>query len=242
MKRRGFTLVETLIAISIGIVVSLAVFRTYELLLRLGASTSQSYLLSQEAGSAIAQIRHDLTETSLASIFLNKDGTEFSLASPRVKGEVQWSPEGVVSWETNVFYTLAKDQDNTGKLMRWESPRGADKHRVPLPFHQVHPATPKAAKMLVQNLLLPGKAVSLQNGEVSDDPGLDNAVLGFVRRDNQGRRTLSKINPTRQSDAQSPGWSAGSTGLVEVSLRVLEEGIKGKNSYLDVRFTVKPEN
>jgi prepilin-type N-terminal cleavage/methylation domain-containing protein len=241
MRSRAATLVELMVAMAIACVLSVVVYRGYQLAIYMGGTSSESYLLSQEMATAVTRMRQDLTETSLVSIAVGDSGTSFSLASPRdLGGQVSWSEHGVVQWESNIFYSLESVEGNTGKLTRWTAPRETADKRIPLPFPGAHPQDSTGRKTVVSSLLRPGLVVS-ERGEVTEDAKARNALLDFVRRDGS-QRTLSSINPTSRSDYQRRDWSLGTTGLVEVSLRILEEEGRSRNSYLEVEFVVRPEN
>lgn len=243
MKRAGFTLIETLIAMMVFLLIGSVVYKAYYVLRQVGSGTSESYTLSSEVGVAVSQLRKELSETSLSSIFVSKEGDKFSFASPRNQnGEIQVHPEGSLRWERDIFYTLESSGDgNTAQLVRWSGSRTNEALRLPFPYQQDHPDPSPEKKTLVQHLLRPGREVS-QVGEVSKEAKALNQVVQFVRRDKDGHRVLSSINPTSRSDRQKRGWSRGSTRLLEVNLRVLEELTSSKNSYIEVRFSVCPEN
>ena len=181
------------------------------------------------------------------------------------------SPMGTPAWRNHVYYSLLppeapgpNGQAGRSRLVRWEdsgpAPSGgaaptAGAFKVPmlpvatttLPSAGASGSSTLAGggyRVLSQALQAPGQAIygadaSGRNTPIAPATPYGGFELAFVRGDG----TTTHTPPGRRSDSEdSASWSQGTTGLVEVTLKLVEYGADGKANLLPVTFRVAPRN
>lgn len=217
--KRGYSLVEILLASTMALVVLAAVVSVYLSGLGIQRAARESYYISQNASLALTQISSDFQMTALHSVKVWPDGV--SMLSPVDMGSnkgFELTPFGGPAWKKSVHYKIQRATDKTSDLVRWETPV-ADPL---LPPSIANPGLPDAGgRALLNGLLSPGQAIKPRSDgvyELAPDKDSEGGFqVKFVRNDG----TFSTDNPAAFSDHERPHWTAGNTNLIEVRLTVL---------------------
>lgn len=246
---RGFSLVEVLIASAMALMVLGVIIRIFFFGRDVEREARSSYLIRQDADIAFRQIQEELRATHLASIRVADDDNGFSMVSPyqnnTLKG-LEITNFGVAKWKSWVHFTVSDETENTGALIRWESPFPEDEP-LGLPSSKQPSEVGSDKWSLLTGVVRPGKGAIVSSGaeklkelgDVSDGGGLQ---LRFVRRVN-GLDELSRFNPAQKSDLDDSSWSHGTTDLVECRLQVADVSSEsGKLSLYTLNFRVAPRN
>lgn len=252
-RSRAATLVELMVYMAVAALVMTAVLSLFRYARRGAASASSGFALGQDAARALLVLRRDLQETSLSSIryYPKADSTNSMLvmASARDdKNTLHMTQYGVLQWCGYVGYAvLPNGEQGLSKLVRWQVTNNfVDRNPTP-PTDML--AVPASARTVVPNLVSPGFQISADAGvphlaaAATPAAAAGGFVVGFVRRDSTGNETLSASNPNQITDTQQAGWSAGTTGLVDVEVTVAESNMNtGKLSYVQLPLRVAPRN
>lgn len=251
-RRRGYSLIELLVAMAMALVVAGALLRVFWFARSTELDVRSSYLIRQDADVVFRRIQDDLRLTHLASLRVADDDQGFSMISPLNQADLSTfavTPYGTAGWKSWVHYTVSATGANTGNLVRWELPCPTGTvDGIP---STVNPSEPRGdfVESLLSEVLLPGSGVLPPGGNqqfstlgaVEGDRG-GGLQLRFVRRE-AGVEVLSSTNPVQSSDALQAGWSAGTTGLVQCVLRVADTSTEsGRLSLYQVSFRVAPRN
>lgn len=246
--KRGYTLIELLIAMALAIVVGIAVVRVYWFGRDVEREARESYLIRQDADVAFRQLQTELRLSHLASIRPHSDDNGWGMASPLEDGFEKDSFEvgeyGVARWKSWVHFAAVPLDENVGTLVRWEVPYQKDA-TLPLPPTNLDSQPSGKQWTLLTNVVLPGRGPVddpqglKQLGSVAEGGGLQ---IRFLRRES-GNEVLSKTNPALQSDDTQDGWTAGNTEIVDLKLQVGDiSDESGKLSLYTLSLRIKPRN
>jgi prepilin-type N-terminal cleavage/methylation domain-containing protein len=248
MTRRGFTLIEIIIASALSLIVLGAVIRVYWFGRNVERDARSSYLIREDADVAFRQLQSELRLTHLASVRGHSDDNGWGMASPLEGGydnkTFELTQYGMAKWKSWVHFTAVPLNDHVGTLVRWEVDYKANTN-LPLPPESLdsEPASPKWT--VLSNVVLPGRGPTNDSqglkvmGNVTGGGGLQ---MRFLRREN-GEEVLSKTNPSEKSDSSASGWTAGSTEILDLKLQVGDHsGESGKLSVYSLHLRVKPRN
>jgi hypothetical protein len=209
-------------------------------------SSYSSYMVSGSTDSAIADLRKDLEQTSLASIQTypndantsEKPGACFvsALSDSMLDDNAYSSPR----WHKHAYYTLTGNRGEvSGTLIRWD--KVIDDASIDL-MPQIPPVLPSTmgakGSGFLNHCLLPGANVKMLGslGNYTADK-FGGFRLQFLTYDgtNWG---LTSTNPTQSSGAAKD--ASKNTKLVEVELKVLQTGSIDKADYYAIKFHVRP--
>lgn len=248
LKVRGMTLIELVIYIAMAAVVAIVAGSLFVLARNTTESTNSNYFLSADTETAVAWLRRDLQQCSLASIQSfpgegkGTPGASFcsALQSEDVK-RIDANDSGHPNWHNHVYYTLVGTDKTTGKLVRWSQPTSADAFQfptlAPLQPTAVVSATSRAihTRVLMPNQELYG--VGNPDGKIDGHGGFH---LQFVRQsENDGSETLSDTNPSAP-ELLKKGDFRSNTRLVQLELKFFTSSSTGKPSFYSLRFRVCP--
>lgn len=187
MKRRGFTLVELLIATIIGGLVMTMAISLYVLTLRRESTDVGLFQLESEVALVVDVMRADFRETNLGSVKLDEDGVSFASANPLGElSNMQVSRFGAPQWQKQVYYTLLPTVATPGlsQLMRYEAAGGA----IPAPWQGAFPSDGKNNRVITSAMLSKGYHFE-NNAEgrlrlTSDQKSPGGLSVHFVDKDN----------------------------------------------------------
>lgn len=249
--RRGFTLIEVVVAAALALVIGLMVASLFQMVQHMSTSASTAYLVSRDVQEGVRQLRHDLMDTALATVRPtlpadNKGARPgVSMASARDdSGRLILADGAAPRWQRWVLYSLQAESGSlTGDLVRWEKP-------APMLLPQVCPVAPDsfAGTSVRQRVVIRGVAapnVILDGVGTGGSIGTDangGFAVEFLRLDGRGASyATSPWNPAQVTTGQAKGLDfTGNTRLVQVRLQVYEVSGNGKPSYLDLVFRVTP--
>lgn len=249
----GYTLVEVLIASVLALMVLVVLIRMLWFAWDLDREVSSSYLVRADAEVAFRQIQDDLRLTHLSALRVASNDAGFSCPSP-LKGadrsSFELTPFGVCRWKSWVHYTVLPRGNYVGNLVRWEA-------EYPKDAHEPMPSTFKATDVrdevkasLLTDVVQPGiglvprptSAKWEELGPVSAADGGGGLRVRFVRYEN-GKEVLTTVNPALEDDETKPGWSKGTTSLVDCRLQVADKASEsGRWSVYTMAFRVSPRN
>jgi hypothetical protein len=245
---QGVSLLETLLSAAIGLLVLGVVYQLLYMSRVASSTAQQSYLTGQDTASSFRALQRELTDTSLASIVVRQSAQQLpclSFLSAQQEGGTRLGADGAPVWLKVVHYQLERrpGQTDVGTLIRYEQPLPAT---WTMPFPQPARLQPSGSgHEAILNVLLPGRDVRASpanrgRATVESDPAaLGGFVVRFLRR--EPGEVLSDVNPAHQSDRQVPGWTRGSTGLVQVQLGLLErDGSTGQLGFVEFRLRIRP--
>lgn len=248
-SKGGFTLIEISVASVMAVLVFGVILRIFWFARKVEREARSSYLVREDVDVAFRNLQEELRMTHLASIRVGSDKSSFSMASPIKNNELasfELTPFGVAKWKSWAHFTIQGGDDNTGELVRWEA-AVPEETTLPNPS-KLDPTNPVGSKWsVVKGVVKPGRGVvtgsdaerTAQLGDVPDNSGLQ---LRFVRYEN-GAEMLSTVNPAQNHDGNQPGWSQGTTRLVDCRLQVGDiSSESGKLSLYTLNFRVKPRN
>lgn len=248
-NRAGYTLIEIMIASAMALLVLGALIRIFWFGRNVEREARSSYLIRQDVDVAFRNLQDELRLTHLAGIRVASDNSSFSMPTPIENNDFQTfelTDYAVAGWKKWAHFTVTGDNENTGTLVRWEAPFPAQTNLgVPSSLDPTQVGDKKWA--LLKGVVKPGRgAVPGKDAErlpkldaMPDNSGLQ---LRFLRYEN-GRELLSTTNPAQSDDAKQPGWSRGTTQLVDCRLQVADESTEsGKLSLYTLQFRVKPRN
>lgn len=247
-RRRGFTLVEIIVASSMALVIGLTIASLFRMVQSMSLATGTAYLVSRDVQEGVRQLRRDLMETALATVrpshpAVNRGSAPgVSMASARDdSGRLILGEAAAPRWQRWVVYTLQVETGAlTGNLVRYEKP-------APMLLPQVAPDALSGSAgtdrvvirgVAAPNVTLPGVGTEGSIGTDADG-GFD---VEFLRLEGRGASyTTSPWNPAQVTTGQAKGLDfTGNTRLVQVRLQVYEVSGTGKPSYLDLVFRVTP--
>lgn len=246
MKRRGFTLIELLIASFIGLIVVSGVIALYTATATDVDRAESSYGLEQALVTSVKPLMADLRYTTLASVSVYPQsnqvedvGLSFLSAAPAGEfDKVEISRFGTPKWQKHVFYTLRSDTGKQGesRLVRYEQAMSPEAFQLVSshPPYQVQQDDP-SERVVGRRLLSPGWVTKASRDGVVRLAQEENAPGGFTVSFLQQDGTSSKKNPTQNDPDKS-------TGVLLVSLTILDESELGKISSLPFEFRVAPRN
>jgi prepilin-type N-terminal cleavage/methylation domain-containing protein len=247
MSRRGFTLIEVLIASFIGLLVLGGVLALFSATAKDVDRAEASYGLEDLLVTAIKPLQTDLRYTTLASVASypqdnsSTSGQGVSLVSADPLGEMgklQISRFGTPAWQKHVFYTLVSDTSKTGEshLVRYEQalPKGdfvlVSSH---LPYDL---PTTNTERIIAKQVLKSGYSLKPKaGGDVTlaqDKSSKGGFQVQFLQTDG----TTTSVNPTANDDPTK------TTGVLVVNLTLIETSDLGKVSALPFEFRVAPRN
>lgn len=251
-RKRAVSLIELLIYTMVAFLIATTALYIFSYARKTSTAASSGFNISQDVVSAIRRLRRDLQESSLQSIryFSTGSSPQLVMASAHDdSGQFQISRYGVPQWSRYVCYALLPDTKNIGltSLIRFEVSNKFSDHcpapaaealKIPAKFSAVAPS------VMAAHFSLGARADGMQEGQLkSSDPDAGGLHVRFIRRDNNGNETSSPLNPNQNDDTRQPGWSAGSTGLVEVHIQVAEiNGATGKWSVIDLPIRAAPRH
>lgn len=252
LARRGYSLIELLVAMAMALVVTSALLRVFWFARSTELDVRDSYLIRQDADIAFRRLQDDLRLTHLASLRVADGDQGISMISPLTNGDLSsfaLTPYGTAQWKSWVHYTVNATGDNIGNLVRWELPvPSGTADGIPSTADPSKP-TGSAQQSVLTGVLLPGSGVikpTSPGGSPTLGPatgtGSGGLTLRFVRREN-GADVLSPTNPVQASDASQAGWSQGTTGLVQCVLQVGHVSDEsGRLNIYQISFRVSPRN
>ena len=246
MMRKGFTLIEILIYAALSVLALMLVFALYSIARQTQQSSYSSFLVGGRIETALVNLRRDLEQTALATIQVypnDQNPTEqpgLSFVSALSNEQLDVNAYGVPRWDHHVFYTLAPEAGkSTSNLLRWEQPiDAASLDLLPQTTAAIPSALQQAGRGFLPYLLKPDTKVE----GLSDIGSFAGDKFGgfrvqFVTYDGTNWGTTSN-NPTSNSHAASNAKL--NTRLLEVELKVLQSGDKGKPDFYTIRFRVRP--
>jgi type II secretory pathway pseudopilin PulG len=239
--RCGATLIELLVYMGIASVILTTILMLFRSSGRSYDKAAQSYILTEEALSGYRTIQTDLRETSLGSLTVTDSGfSMISARNPKAPDTFAISPYGVPQWQSYLVYRFEpepKKKDRYTLVREMNVPVKAP--ILPLPFSDKRPMQSQAAKVVIRDLLPPGKAV--QKGRrgfevIEDSESHGGAQLSFLRRGSKGELKPSSTHP-------SQGDPLGNTGMVKLELRFLGYSEEtGHLNYAELHLHVTPRN
>jgi type II secretory pathway pseudopilin PulG len=231
VKRKGFTLIETIVYMFLAVLLLALVAAFFKISRRQYEATSSSYLIGQEASTAIQWLKRDLQETALSTVRITRDGTKnagmpsmsfIAAGSDKDQRSFEVSPYGTPAWNRHVFYSLNQD----GVLNRWVRPLSAadlesPKRFLPLPSSAdpSDEAGGELRKVLLREVMVPDQEIKI-DGKDASFPKMGKwggFKPGFVVYDKDGKDHLTLRNPSQISEDMATD-SGG-------SLETLEEGV-----------------
>lgn len=248
--RRGFTLIEVIVASAIALVVALLVASLFQMVQHMSTATSTAYLVARDVQEGVRQLRHDLMDTALATVRptlpADNKGTSagVSMASARDEaGRLVLADGAAPRWQRWVLYTLQVESGSlTGNLVRWERP-------APMLLPQICPVGPgtfagaATQRVVIRGVAAPNVALTgVGPGGSIGTSANGGFTVEFLRLDGRGASySTSPWNPAQVTTGQAKGLDfTGNTRLVQVRLQVYEVSGNGKPSYLDLVFRVTP--
>ena len=246
MKRRGFTLIEILLACFIGLIVVSGVITLYTATVTDVDRAESSYGLEQALVTSVKPLIADLRFTTLASVAVYPQSSEskevgLSLLSAAPIGDfdkLEISRFGTPNWQKHVFYTLLSETGKEGesRLIRYEqamSPEAFQLVSSHPPFQ--YPQKDPSERVVGRRLLSPGWVTKAGRdgivGLAQEESSPGGFSVSFLQQDG----TTTKMNPT-QNDSDK------SSGVLVVQLTILEDSELGKLSSLPFEFRVAPRN
>ena len=241
MKKRAFTLLEIVMYTGLVLLAFLAISELYSLARRTQDSSNSSILISGPAEVALANLRHELEQTALASVvaYPNPDspneapGVAFASA---LNSKLDVNAYGVPRWNHHAFYTLVSS-GTTSKLVRWDQPFAKLDFLPQLPTALPSVQTNKGRTVL-DHLVSPNSAVL----GLLDQPNYKADAFGgfrvqFITRagGEGGPQALTSVNPSKNQS-----HAADVTRLLEVELKVCQRSTMGKPDFYVIRFHVAP--
>jgi hypothetical protein len=241
MKRRAFTILEITMYTALVLVAFLAISGLYTLARRSQDSSNSSILISGPAEVALANLRHELEQTALASVVAYPNpnspneapGVAFASA---LNGKMDVNAYGVPRWNHHVFYTLVSSGD-LGKLVRWDQPFATMDFLPQLPTAMPSSQATKPRTVL-DHLVSPNAAVLglLDKPDYKAD-GFGGLRVQFITRTGGegGPQALTSVNPSKNQ-----ARAADITRLLEVELKICQRSTMGKPDFFIIRFHVAP--
>ena len=233
MRKRGFTIIEILVACMIGAVVSTLAISLYVLSIRRHSSDVGLYELEVDVAQVIDLLRSDLRETNLGSVVVKDNALSFAAATPL--GEInnfQLSEYGAPKWQKQVFYGLQPTTEEKGlsRLVRYES---KSSEGVPRPWSGDFP-DPEGQESRILSRHLLSKGYSLKKGDGGlltlqpDDTSTGGFDCRFVTRKNE----LVTERPEPEE----------ATRLVQLQLTLVASSPEEKIESTSFSFRVFPRN
>lgn len=247
----AYTLIELVIAMLMAMVVLTALIRVFWFARTTELDVRSSYLIRQDADVVFRRLQDDLRLTHLASIKIADHERGFSMISPLLDSDLksfEVTDTAVARWKSWVHYTIVPTGAEVGDLVRWELPCPAETLAAPPSTSQ--PDRPgKNQQVVLKGVTLPDVDIFPPSGAgqpttIGVKPGSkqSGAQLRFLRTES-GKEVLSTTNPADASDEDQPGWSKGTTGLVDCRLRVADQSDEsGRWSVFELKFRVRPRN
>lgn len=242
------TLIELMTTLVVALLVLLMALTVFVRVRKTGYSASSSFVLGQDSALGFERLRQDLTETSLQSIRVAgepSDSTAWvSMAGARdAQGQFQVTASGVPAWNQYVCYRLLPDSDGDGiaNLVRFTVPQ-TFVGGMPMPAGQP-PAAPAQVETVFTQIMAPGFKLGESSPGVAAPVADVSAVRGgfvvnFVRQD-----SMVPLNPNQGNDQDTPGWSRGSTGMLEVRLTMAERNASsGRYSLITLPIWITPRH
>lgn len=252
MKRRGFTLTELLISLTLLSITTLVLVLVFGGAKNIFQNAEQEYVLGSEASLAMRWLRYELAYSNLATVraYPNEQnpreapGLSFlSADAPGDFGQFQISRHGTPRWQKHVFYTLKPDPQNAAisTLLRWEAPLsptvGPPAASELLPSQMGGAARPRT---VLHNLLSVGYGVTPQADVDSDPIQPGGFQVSFLRRQSTAVQSATVDSP--ENPVQTEDWERA-TELVEVVLYFANQNAQtGKWSTIRIDFHVFPQN
>ncbi|MFA5507285.1 MAG: type II secretion system protein [Vulcanimicrobiota bacterium] len=266
VKQRGFTMMELVIYIGLSAILLGLVAAFFQVSRRQYESASTSYLIGQEATTALQWIKRDLQETALSTIRveLQSEGPTMSMIATSEDSHprsFKVSPYGTPEWNRYAFYALDKE----GNLHRWDRPLAdldSPKRLLPLP------ATANSTdsnggvnkKVLLRGVMVPGQKIQM-DGKDAPFPEMTEwggFKPGFVIYDKDGKDHLTAMNPAEITEARAEGSPSSvetldgetiplsdltTSGLLEVQVAIKLEGFRDNSpSAVMVPIRVAPQH
>jgi type II secretory pathway pseudopilin PulG len=249
MRKRGMTLIELIIYMTLFILASFALLQLYLMGNSTQRTTTSNYILSGDTETAIRTLRNDIQRTALISIRTYGDNTSeppgCSMASDLTPGNetVNVIPSsGAPLWTSTVFYTLTTKGSTKGELIRWEE-SVANPDNLPHPSLTMPSAlSTKFRHTLLNDAVLRNVPIKGLTGQTNYNTGTFGGFrVQFVQRTGgeTGAEVMSNNNPGDLNNA--PATTDG-TKLIEVELKILtSEDTSSQPSFYDVVFRVHTE-
>ena len=239
MRNRAYTLVEITIYCFLAALVMTAMFAFFQYARVTSSVASAGFALGQDEMDALRGVRRDLQETSLQS--LRSFPGQVAMVSARDdNGVFQVSQYGVPQWSRYVVLAL-EPGEYTCKLIRFEVASDFS-NRIPQPAAQAFTLPSSGARVLSPNVLAAGFAPGMDANDhaiIPQGTAPGGLTLGFVRADG----SLSALSPNQSNDNDQPGWTAGTTDLVELKITLAEKSsTRGKWSVLELPIRVAPRH
>lgn len=241
MKRRAWSLVEIIMYVGVFLLAMLAITSLYTLARRTQDSSNSSILISGPAEVALANLRHELQQTALASVVAYPNpsapneapGLAFASA---LNTKMDVNAYGVPRWNHHVYYTLVATGD-VSKLVRWDQPFATMDFLPQLPLAKPSSQGSKPRTVLDHLVSPNANVLGLLDQPKYKADGFGGFRVQFITRTGGegGAQGLTSINPSKnQANA------ADITRLLEVELKVCQRSTMGKPDFYIIRFHVAP--
>lgn len=248
VKRKGYTLIEMIVYMGMAALLLALVAAFFKISRRQYEASSSSYLIGQEATTAIQWVKRDLQETALSTIRITREGS----ANPGMpsmsmiasgKGDEHRrfavSRFGTPEWNRHVFYTLDKD----GDLHTWTKPlKDLETPTRFLPKPTLADPSDRSngdnQKVLLREVMQPNQKVQM-DGKDAPFPQMTDwggFKAGFVVYDADGKEHVISENPSEISEdlVTDPGGSVTSHDGESLSLSDIKT-----SRLVEVQFAIK---
>jgi type II secretory pathway pseudopilin PulG len=175
-------------------------------------SASSSYLIGQDATTAVQWIKRDMQETALSTIHVTREASKHigmpsmsfvATTEENYPRSFAVSPYGTPDWNRHSFYSLSSD----GELNRWDRPFGdleTPKRLLPVPSTD-DPSNSEGGvnqKVLLRGVMVPDQQIKI-DGKDAPFPKIGEwggFKPGFVVYDPDGKEHMISQSPSEISE------------------------------------------